>query len=244
MTHQNCQEETTNSGNPLKGGSQPQGANFWTENFWWTGRESQPTETIDDAEACADFWSCQGYFIHRHHNEPRVQLYVPKAETVPIPLKYIDVTKFTHTDLDVLQEKRINDFWNVDSGKHLSNSWTGFTQFIPLKEKPLNGYMWSGERLTKIQTTTRPDHVCPKMWTKMGKAAQSREKWPKEKPKLDNARRRTGIYFIDLDERNIQKFSINARRKLERPWPLPCHAKGWFILVSRKWCKAMARKSA
>ena len=103
-------------------------------------------------------------FIYRHHNEPRVQLYVPKEETFPIPLKYIDVTRSTHTDLDVLQEKLIDDNWNVDSGKHLSDSWRGFTKFTLLKEKPPKGYMWSGERLTKIQTTTRPDSVWPEAW--------------------------------------------------------------------------------
>ena len=32
-------------------------------------------------------------FIYRHHIEHRVQLYVPKGETLPIPLKYIDVTR-------------------------------------------------------------------------------------------------------------------------------------------------------
>ena len=43
--------------------------------------ESQPTESKDDAEARRDFWSIQGDLIHRHHSEPRVQLYVPKEET-------------------------------------------------------------------------------------------------------------------------------------------------------------------
>ena len=33
---------------------------------------------------------------------------------------YIDVTWSTHTDLDVLQEKKIDDCWNVDSKKQLS----------------------------------------------------------------------------------------------------------------------------
>ena len=50
--------------------------------------ESQPTETTDDAEACADFWSIQGDFICRHHNEPQVQLSVPKESTFPIPLDF------------------------------------------------------------------------------------------------------------------------------------------------------------
>ena len=50
--------------------------------------EPQPTEPTDDAEARADFWLIQGDFVNRHHNEPRVQLYVPKEETFLIPLKY------------------------------------------------------------------------------------------------------------------------------------------------------------
>ena len=69
--------------------------------------ESQPTETADDAEARADFRSIQGDFIYRHHNEARVQLCVPEEETFPIPLKYIDVTRSTYTDLDVMQEKTL-----------------------------------------------------------------------------------------------------------------------------------------
>ena len=114
-----------------------------------------------------------------------------EEETFPIPLKYIDVTRSTQTDLDALQEKRIDDYWNVDSSKSLSDSRTGFTKFVLLKENPSKGYMWSGERLTKIQATTRPDNVWVEVWSNIGKAAQKREEqgWVNEKPKLDNARR-------------------------------------------------------
>ena len=112
--------------------------------------ESQPAEPTDDAEARADFWSIEGDFICRHHNETRVHLHVPKEETFPFPLKYIDVARSAHTDLDVLQEKRIDDYWNVDSSKHLSDSLRGFTKFTLLKEKPPKGYVWSEGRLTKI----------------------------------------------------------------------------------------------
>ena len=141
--------------------------------FQCESRESQQADTTDDAEVRADFWSIQGDFIYRHHTEPRVQLCVPKEETFPFPLKYIDVTWSTHTDLDVMQEKKIDYYWNVESCKHLSDSWGGLTQFILLKEKPPKGYMVFGERLTKIQTTTRPDYVWPEVWTKIGKAAQN-----------------------------------------------------------------------
>ena len=97
--------------------------------------ESQPAEPTDDAEARADFWSIQGDFVCCHHNEPRVQLCVPKGEAFPIPLKYIDVTRSTHTILGVLQEKRLDDNWTVDSKRHLSNSWKGFTKCTSLREK-------------------------------------------------------------------------------------------------------------
>ena len=135
--------------------------------------ESQPAEQEDEAEARKDFWSLRSDFIYRHHIEPRVQLYVPKEETFSIPLKYIDVARSTHTDLDIAQEKRIDDHWNVNENRSLPDPWTGYTKFTPLKETPPKGYMCSGWRLTKNQTTSRPDHTWPEAWTRIGKAAQS-----------------------------------------------------------------------
>ena len=60
-----------------------------------------------------------GSFIYGHHVEPRVKLYSPREESFPIPLKYIDVTRTTHTNLDVLQERRIDDYWNIDGSRDL-----------------------------------------------------------------------------------------------------------------------------
>ena len=79
------------------------------------------SEPTDDAEARKDFWSIQGDVIYRHRTELRVQVQVPKEETFLIPLKYIDVTRSTDTNLDVLQEKRFDDYSNVDTHKHLSD---------------------------------------------------------------------------------------------------------------------------
>ena len=87
-------------------------------------------------EALNVFWSMSGNFTYRHHVEPRVKLYSPREESSPIPLKYIDVTRTTHTNLDVKQEKRIDDYWNIDGSRDLSDSWTGFTQLSLLEEKP------------------------------------------------------------------------------------------------------------
>ena len=121
------------------------------------------------------FWSRQGYFNYRHHHEPRVQLHVPKKETFPIPLKNIDVARSTCIDLDVLPETRIDDYWNVDSGRNLSNSWTGFTKFTLLRETSIRIHVVRGQ-IDKDSNNHRPDHVCQEVRTKNGKAAQNREK--------------------------------------------------------------------
>ena len=76
-----------------------------------------PQDSFPDAgEAVNDFWSMSGSFMYRHHVEPRVKLYSPRDESFPIPLKYIDVSRTTHTNLDVKQEKRIDDYWELSMG--------------------------------------------------------------------------------------------------------------------------------
>ena len=104
---------------------------------------------LDAGEARNDFWSMSGgNFIYRHHVEPRVKLYSPREESFPIPLKYIDVSSTTHTNLDVVQERRIDDYWNIDGSRDLSASWTCFTQPTVLSDTPPEGCIWSGRRLT------------------------------------------------------------------------------------------------
>ena len=186
-----------------------------------------PHDSFPDAgEAMNDFWSMSGNFIYRHHVEPRVKLYSPREESFPIPLKYIDVSRTTHTNLDVMQERRIDDYWNIDGSRDLSDSWTGFTQFTLLEEKPPDGYMWSGGRLTRKQLTSRPDHLWSEIWEKMGKNAKlkERQKWSHEKPQLENARKLRGIYFIDPEDKEFKETIKNARKKLETPVApaMPC----------------------
>ena len=68
--------------------------------------------------------------------------------------------------------------------------------------------MWCGRRLTKVQPTSRQDHVWPEVWTNIGKAlSQNRQKqeWKNEEPKLDHARRLTGIRFIDPDDQDYKE---------------------------------------
>ena len=107
------------------------------------GSLPQPHDSLPDAgEAMNDFWSMSGNFIYRHHVEPRVKLYSPREESFPIPLKYTDVSRTSHTNLDVKQERRIDDYWNIDGPRDLSDPWTGFTHFRVRKAPDV--YMWSG----------------------------------------------------------------------------------------------------
>ena len=129
-----------------------------------------------DEEAKSDFRTITGEFIYRHHVVPRVKLYVPKGEPFLIPLKYIDVTRNTDTALDVLLEKDVEDCWNVDGERKMSDAWTGFTRFVLPKERPPEGYTWSGKRLTRKQTTSRARHFVARVVETCVRCIETRRK--------------------------------------------------------------------
>ena len=186
-----------------------------------------PQDSLPDAsEAMNDFWSMSGNFMYRHHAEPTVKLYSPREES----------SRTTHTNLDVMQESRIDDYWNIDGLRDLPVSWTGFTQFTVLEEKLPEGYMWSGRRLTRKHLTSRPDHLWPELWKSMGKHAKLKEKqrWSNEKLHLKNARKLRGISFIDPEDKEFKETIKNARKKLETSAApaMPCK-----IIKSNKNCE-------
>ena len=142
------------------------------------GSLPQTHDSFPDAgEAINDFWSMSGSIIYRHHVEPRVKLYSLREESFPIPLKYIDLSRATHTNLGEMQERRIDDYWNINGSRDLSDSWTGFTQFSLLEEKPPDGFMW-------------PKSECPDIWIRL-----PRHKWPKSWSSMEDP-------FVPL-ERNL-----------------------------------------
>ena len=77
--------------------------------------------------------------------------------------------------------------------------------------------MWSGERLTRKQLTSRPEHLWPELWKTIGKNAKLKEKqkWSNEKLHLENARKLRGISFIDPEDKEFKETIKNARKKLE-----------------------------
>ena len=123
----------------------------------------------------------------------------------------MDVVRTTHTSLDMLLMQKEN------YRMHGQTSQDSFK----LNERPSDGCTWSGRRLTRKQTNSRPDNVWPVMWKHMSDAAKNKakQKWAIEKPKLDNARQLKGVVFIEPSDEQFKHTMKNARRKLEVPMP-------------------------
>ena len=116
---------------------------------------SPPQDSLPDGGDARTSGPCHETSFSAITLNPEFKLYSPREESFPIPLKYIDVSRTTHTNLDAMQDSRIDDYWKIDRSRDLSDSWTGFTQFTLLDENPPDGYLWSGERLTKRQATVQ-----------------------------------------------------------------------------------------
>ena len=149
-----------------------------------------------------------------------------QSGSFPSPRKYIDVVRRTNTTLEVLLECRLNDCWIVDGDRMLLGPRTGFTQFTTLSEKPPNGSRSLGRDSTKVQATSRPDCLWREVRSNMSKSSQNKEKrhWTMDKPKLDRARKFSGIYNIDPNEMDFKDPMKHARKKLELPLEssMPC----------------------
>ena len=67
------------------------------------------------------------------------------------------------------KRKRIDDYWNIDGSRDLSDPWTGFTQLRYWKNNLLMDMCGPGGRLTRKQLTSRPDYFMARTLDEMGK---------------------------------------------------------------------------
>ena len=137
-------------------------------NQWYAPPNHEEDSTRDDEEARNDFWTITGEFIFRHHVLPRVKLYMPEEETFPIVTKYIDVTRTTHTSLDVMTKKNIEDYWNVYGENRIIGCMDRLHKIHLIERKAT----WSGRSHQRKQYTSRSDDTWPDMWTHMSDAAK------------------------------------------------------------------------
>ena len=109
-----------------------------------------------------------------------------------------------------------------------SGYWIGITRFRILTKPPPDGYMWTGERLTKIQTTSRPDgHLAASMVERVTNHSQEKQDSNgTKKPKMDAARRLRGFTYIASDDPEFATVIKNARGNLETQMETatPCEA--------------------
>ena len=176
-------------------------------------------------------WSDRWLLVHvrKLHIPPsrwtQSQTLLAERRIIPYSTEVHWRIRTTHTNLHVKQEKRIDDKWNIDGPWDLSDPWTGFAQFTILEEKHPNGYMWSGWRLTRKQLTSRPDHLWPELWEKVGKNAKlkERQKWSHEKPQLDNARKLRGTFSLTLRTRTPRKpLGMQEKLRNTKGPAMPC----------------------
>ena len=124
--------------------------------------------------------------------------------------------------LDVLQEFQ-NDYWIFDGDRILlSRQWTRFTQFTVLNTTPPKGYTWSVGRLTKIQTSSRPEDIWPEIWSSMSEKDQQKEKqhWAEENPKFDTKGGRKWIWTLQFRANYERAQEINPWRRQRMRWTL------------------------
>ena len=136
--------------------------------------------------------------------------------------------------MDVKQEKRVDDYCNVDGSRDLSDPWTGFTRFLSWKKNLQADFRGPGE-IDEKTADIQARSFMPELRDKMGKTAKLKEKqkWSNEKLHLENARKLRGIYFIDPEDKEFKETIKNARKKLETPVALAMSCK---IIKSNENC--------
>ena len=156
--------------------------------------------------------------------EPRVKLYSPREESFPIPQKYIDVSRTTHTRMS--SKRSTSTIIGISMGLETCQIHGKVSHNLLYWKEKLQTDLCGPGRLTRKQLTSRPDHLWPELWKSMEKHAKLKEKqkWSEEKIHLENARKLRGIYFIDRDDEEFEETIKNARKKLETSMApaMPC----------------------
>ena len=97
-----------------------------------------------------------------------------------------------------MTKKARNNFWSIE-GNHFHRHHVEFSLICRQKKHSKK----TQTTLDVLQESRIDDYW--KFWSSVSQAAQRKEKqWAIEKPKLDNARKLRGIYFIDPDDNEFK----------------------------------------
>ena len=102
---------------------------------------------------------------------------MPKEESFSFSDEVHRRYRTTKTSLDVMLEKQMDDYWNVDEERELSDARTGYKRFILLNERPPDGHTWSGRDLRgnkRPQDSTMCGWMCGSICLMQRKAKKSK----------------------------------------------------------------------
>ena len=91
-----------------------------------------------DEQSTADYWVVDSERVTRVHITPRYWLYTPDAESLPVPIEYVDVLRFTKTN--VKGHETLVDCWVCDS-EQIKGPWVGKTSFNLRLPSPKHGWV-------------------------------------------------------------------------------------------------------
>ena len=106
------------------------------------GSLPKPQDSFPDAEkAMNDFWSMSGSFHISPSRWTQSQTLLDEKGIIPYSTEiHWRIQNYSY-EFGCQAGKRIDDCWNIDGSRDLSDPWTGFTQFTLLDDKVLDGYM-------------------------------------------------------------------------------------------------------
>ena len=132
---------------------------------------------------------------YRHHVEPRVKLYIPNEEWFPSPAE----VHWRDQNQQILHWtfywRNIDDYWNVD-GERIITCMDRLHKVHFIERKATWRIYMVWRRLTRKQTTSRPDSVWPDMWKRMSDM-QRKAKRSKSGQSRNQLR---DIFFIEPDD--------------------------------------------
>ena len=151
--------------------------------------------------------------ITRIHQTPRYWLYVPDPETLPVPIEYIDVLRFTKTN--VKGHESVVDCWKTDSDQ-VPGPWIGKTSFNIRVPNPKPGWVIQNGRPTKVEANSkRPEHIWSEEWKILTRKQRKEalQKWEVLQPKVESSRKERDLAPISKDDKTFWETLKKGQRK-------------------------------
>lgn len=170
--------------------------------------DTEESSVHDSIGGVSDYWTVSTTAVVRHHMTPRVRMYTTNEGECPIPLRFLDVIRFTFTNLEDKREIFTQDTWIPEAAlpedtRRLSGEWTGTTIFRSLRPESPVGFKWFTDKLVKCRDATRPDDSDPELWRYLSKLQrkQAAAEWQVTEEKRAEARATRGRCVVLPEEK-------------------------------------------